>query len=160
MNPREKAMNTQTKTYLEVATEIVLTSGTQSERERFEAGVLPEDDLKAAVVREIWKPFHGFYIRTYKDRLQNDSVRDLAVKRGLATYEDKVIVEVVEPADEIKSKQWATLQDIRAKAAIVSANVTPFWVVAHCGELELRKTYARVERVVGDRTFKLELSLD
>jgi hypothetical protein len=132
--------------------------GTDSQRERFAAGALPEAEADSVVYAGILKTFGGrFYKRR---RLDHSEVRELAMMHRKAGPDDLVTFEVVEPADEFSVSEWATLQALKKSSEDLGAKVEPFWVIAHCGEKHLRNAYARVIVRVGEQDYRTEWCLN
>jgi hypothetical protein len=133
--------------------------GNDSQRERVAAGIsIPDAEIDDLVYHSIWKgPFFGWYKRK---RLTEEEVREIAVMHRMADPSDPVSFEVVEPADELTEQQWTALKAIRQISKAVEAQVTPFWVIGHCGRKQLKKTYARVEFTLDERPYRIELCLE
>lgn len=114
------------------AEELVRKHGSDDERERLDAGVLPEKELQAAVRDILFAPIAG-HPRWRKVRAEN--VRELAVLRGAFKPGDwaPVEFETVE-ADEFNAQEWQRLKSLRE--ALPEATIEALWVVAVCGENE------------------------
>jgi hypothetical protein len=133
--------------------------GSDSQKERVAAGIsIPDAEIDDLVYRSIWNgPFFGWYKRK---RLSEEEVRQIAVMHRMADPEDPVSFEVVEPADELTEQQWTALKAIQQIGKTVEAQITPFWVIGHCGRKQLKKAYARVEFNLDERPYRIELCLE
>lgn len=132
--------------------------GTESEKERFAAGALPEADLDNVIYRGIWAGLASFGTFHKRKRLSHEEVEEIAVMHRMADPGDKVTFEVIEPADEFDAQEWDTLK--RLKLALTeSVQVTPFWIIGHCGRKALKLAYARVELQIEGRPYKVEVCL-
>ena len=86
-------------TFLEAAKVYIREHGSQNQIERFEAGMMPDRELKALVAHHLWEPFYQqFHVRR---RVEPEVVEHLAVRRKQAEVGAEVVFEMVEPADEI-----------------------------------------------------------
>jgi hypothetical protein len=123
---------------------LVTERGTLDQRERLEAGVLPEDDLERAVRDILFAPIAG-HPRWRKIRAEH--VRELAVLRGAVEQGAwaPVEFETVE-ADEFSAEEWKRLKELRE--ALPEATVSALWVVAICGKHEEFTTRYPKARVV------------
>lgn len=133
--------------------------GTPSQKERIAAGVfLPPAEIEPLVYKALWDgPFFGWYKRK---RITHEEVHRIAVGHRMAERGDPVTFEVVEPADEFDEQQWIALKAIRQIGKAFNAQVTPFWVIGHCGRKHLKYSYARVEFLLDDRPYRIELCLE
>jgi hypothetical protein len=139
-------------------TDYVQIFGSQSQKDRLAEGYsLPDAEVDEVVYHAIWESYRGYYKRR---RLTEDEVREIAIMHRMAGPDDPVTFEVVEPADELSAVQWKVYKAIQDIAEDFDAKVTPFWVIGHCGRKKLKKTYARVEFVLEERPYRIELCLE
>lgn len=126
--------------YVEEAHKIVREYATEDELERFNAGVLPPEEIEAIVADVIFDD-----LRPYKKRrkLLHNDIRAAAKRARKATEFDEVFfdLEETEP-DTLTQDEWDALKAI--KEIMPTANVTPFFVTATCGEFSKKFVYAKV----------------
>jgi hypothetical protein len=150
----EKAYGT--PLYKVAANNLIRQYGTQNEIERLEAGVLPEHEHDLIVSEVLFDTVlaEGFTVRR---KVKDNAVRQIAVRRGKATWDSEVTFEIIEDADSLSAVQWETLK--RLQKAAPKADVKTHWVVAVCGEYEQRQAIASVEIKLGDRVRRLDVYL-
>jgi len=141
----------------------VNTFGSDSERERYAAGALPEDELDALVYLGIWRLLLNNDTFHKRKRVSHEEVEKIAIMHRVAEPGDKVTFEVIEPADEFDAEEWAILKRLRlvVKSLVADAEpeVTPFWLIGRCGRKTLRRSYARVDLEIEGRPYKVEVCL-
>jgi hypothetical protein len=141
--------------YKAASQEIVRLYGTKNEIERFEAGVLPDHEFEEIVSDVLFEPILDMPIRK---KITDKAVRQIAVRRGKATWEDAVTFEMLDAADSLTAEQGEILKEIKEK--LPKADIKPFHVVAVCGTYEQRHTAASVEIKLGDRYRRIDVYLD
>lgn len=134
--------------------DLVRKHGTQSQRERLEAGVLPDDEFDEIIRQYLFRDL-GFWPRFRK--LQPQHVRELAVLRGQATEDDQVIFETV-LADEFKNREWVQLQELHGLFPRAQ-DIKVLWHVATCGGFTQKITKVRITLNYYGRLFQQELKL-
>jgi hypothetical protein len=140
-------------TYQTDAETLIRERGTDSQRERLEAGALDVDEA----VREIlFRPLAGM---PRWDRVPHAHIRRLAELRGIVPRGDRSEVTfMVETVAELTDDQWARYK--AAQEALPDATFKLFTVVASIGEhLVRRMPKARVILQFGDRDWVTELDL-
>lgn len=126
--------------YVEEAHKIVRTYATEEELERFNAGVLPTEEIEAIVADVIFDD-----LRHYKKRrkLLHNDIRAAAKRARKATEFDEVFFDLEETQpDALTQEEWNDLKAITA--SMPTASVTPFFVTATCGEFSKKFVYAKV----------------
>jgi hypothetical protein len=144
-----------TPKYHEEAQKIIRVYGTQSEVERLEAGLLPDHEYENIVADVLFDTILDMPIRR---KIKDTAVRQIAVRRGQATWDDNVTFENVDAADSLNEEQWKVLKEIKRR--MPKAEVSPFYVVAVCGTYEQRHAAAKVEVKLGERIRRLDVYLE
>jgi hypothetical protein len=134
--------------------DLIRKHGTPSQRERLEAGVLPEEEFDEIIRQYLFRPL-GPWPRFRK--LQPKHVKELALLRGQATKTDEVTFETV-PADEFKDQEWVQLQELHGLFP-QAQDIRVCWHVATCGGFAQKVTKARVTLNYYGRLFQQELKL-
>lgn len=136
---------------------VVEAEGTQDQRERWAAGVLPEAELRDLARAALMEPLAGFKSRR---KLSSD---DLDHDGPLA--HDDIEIEISEGAKELSASEWSSLKAIESAAdqavAIAPVSVAPVTVRARCMVCGAytQEHAVRVEMKWAGRTLARELAL-
>lgn len=122
-------------------------------RERFEAGVLPEEEFETAVRDVLFKTIESW--PRWK-KIGKHVVAQRARRYNLATDRDEVKFEKVS-ADVFKAEEWAKIKEL--KRLLPNAALEPFWIVATCGSYEKRFTKVAVRINFAGRQYVREVAL-
>lgn len=125
--------------------------GLPDQLERFDAGVLPSEELKLLVKRVLFEAFDQFtrYLRLKADDIDHDE--------DCFDHEPKF---TSSPAESLTAAQWNTLQEIRAAApkdAVVEARRSMAWC-GNCSE-DNERYWARVTRSFAGEDYQIALAL-
>jgi hypothetical protein len=127
---------------------LVLAKGPEEVAERLRAGVLPEEDLHAAVRDVLFEP-----IKDWK-RWRKISKEHIAAKCGCDPGDvqfEKII------ADTFTAEEWSKLKQL---VKLYPGQVEPFWVVASAPDgCNRRYTKASVKVTFAGRSFVREVAL-
>lgn len=134
--------------------DLVKKHGTQSQRERLEAGVLPDEEFDDVIRQHLFEPL-GAWPRFRK--VQPRHVRELGMLRGQAEVEDEVTFETVE-TDQLKDREWIQLQELHGLFP-QAQDIRACWHVATCGNFMQKVTKVRVTLNYYGRLFQQELKL-
>lgn len=143
-------------TYRREAEKLVREHGTRSEKERLEAGRLPDDDLDRAVSEVIFGPVFELQLPVRR-KAKPESVREYAKSLGQAHDDDEVYFEVIENDTKLHEAEWEALKAI--KTMLPEARVEPYALLVKCGRYSRRSYAAKIEVLVGDRVRRLDLML-
>lgn len=98
--------------------------GTDNQRARHKAGVLPEDELLAVARAELFAPFNAF------TQWHNRNLKPSAVRHKERHCHGRIDFETAEP-DELTHEQWEALAQIKAAAEIAADH---HWVTRSLNE--------------------------
>lgn len=137
-----------TDRYHDAAVELVRMYGTESQAGRLELGLLPDEELCAAVRDYLFKPIAALprWVRVDKE-----TIRQRAAERGLAGPDDPVATENV-TADALTGPEFAKRIGIvdaldahlKGRPLFERWTVDHLWLVVSCGSYEKRHTKLRV----------------
>jgi len=144
-----------TPEYHKEAQKIIRQYGTRNEVERLDAGVLPDHEYEQIVSDVLFDAVLDMPVRR---KIKDNAVRQIAVRRGQADWEDDVTYEIVEAADSLSAEQWENFKKVKSR--MPKAQVKAFWVIAKCGDYEQRHAAASVEIKLGERTRRIDVYLD
>lgn len=142
--------------YQEAAEAIVREHGTKDERERLDAGVLPEQELDKIVADVLFAAILDIPIRR---KAKDESVRRYAMSIGLASQQDAVHFRVLDDEEpELGKEEWERLQ--RIKRDMSGATIRLFEVEVECGRYRRRTKYASVVVQLAERHRRLDFVLN
>jgi hypothetical protein len=118
--------------------ELIREHGTNSQIDRLNAGVLPDQEFDDTIR---WLLFRNVRFWAKWRKIKPEHVRELAQMRGRTT-QNYVKFETVEP-DEFTDQEWSQLQNLK-RIFPGAKDIAVYWVVATCGEHEQRWTKARI----------------
>lgn len=144
-NHRETAVNYHTRASELLQTGVV---GTQNQRERQQAKLLPDDELFEAVRDYLFRPIAELPRWV---RIDKYTIKERALARGEASESDTVHIETL-PADALDAAQWEKRATIARQLGIwfeqnkldVELEISDHWLVVHCGNYQKRYTKLRI----------------
>jgi len=140
--------------YLTQGAILIATFGTPSQKERLQAGVLPQEEFDG-IVRDHLFAALGPWPRFKKIKPQY--IRELAILRGRSDGSDEVEFDTV-PADELASAEWSDLKKIQAMFPDAK-EIVALWTVATCGDQIRKFPKARITIEYYGRIFQQEVKL-
>lgn len=140
--------------YHHYANALVLKKGTESEKERLDAGLLSDRDLDQAVRNILFAPVSAW------PKWRKISVKEvikIARLYGKSDGQDEVTFETI-PADALSEDEWQKFKQLK-RLMPEADDISPYWVVATCGLHYQKFPKARITITFRGRKFQQELAL-
>lgn len=153
-----------TRTYRSAAASLILEHGTDEQRERLQANVLPDEERDSIVRDLLYLPIADLPRWATVDKFE---IREHALSKRLAKIEDAVVMGSW-PADSVTADEWALRKRIFLSLSehlhqllvndVCLMTIENLWLVATCGAYEERYTKFKITITWHDVQFVREVA--